>query len=221
MYKKNIVILYLTFVLLGISIFISEKTDEIMMLPAFQMTVEELEDQLGGRIFYKKQMQIHNYRKDISSKQRKISYTILTQKTPDIQKQEKNPKNSITGEEVEVLCRLVEAEAGGESLQGKKLVAHVVLNRMNDEQFPDSVSEVIFDRRQGITQFSPVSDGRFYQVRISDETRVAVTQALTETENAQGALYFVNSSIADKGALSWFEDKCTYLFTYGNHDFFS
>jgi len=122
---------------------------------------------------------------------------------------------------VEVLCRLVEAEAGGESLQGKKLVAHVVLNRMNDEQFPDSVSEVIFDRRQGITQFSPVSDGRFYQVRISDETRVAVTQALTETENAQGALYFVNSSIADKGALSWFEDKCTYLFTYGNHDFFS
>ena len=105
--------------------------------------------------------------------------------------------------------------------QGKKLVAHVVLNRLEHEQFPDTIEDVVFETRQGITQFSPVKDGRFYRVKVSEETKSAVEQAVKDEDNASGALYFVNSEIADRSAMKWFDSKCTYLFRHGNHDFFS
>ena len=124
-------------------------------------------------------------------------------------------------QDIDILCRLVEAEAGGEDINGKKLVAHVVLNRVRHEQFPDTIKDVVFETRQGVTQFSPIADGRYYRVNVSEETRLAVKQALQEEDNAKGALYFVNSDIADGDAMNWFENRCTYLFSYGNHEFFS
>ncbi len=59
--------------------------------------------------------------------------------------------------EVSILERIVEAEAGGEDEDGKLLVANVVLNRVRDEAFPDTISEVVFQRTGGVTQFSPVA----------------------------------------------------------------
>ena len=70
-------------------------------------------------------------------------------------------KVKVTQAEYDNLLRIVEAEAGGEDLIGKMLVANVVLNRVEDEHFPNSINEVIFQSDNGVTQFSPISDGRF------------------------------------------------------------
>ena len=94
----------------------------------------------------------------------------------------------ITQSEYENLLRIVEAEAGGEDKKGKMLVANVVLNRVENEDFPDTVTEVIFQSENGTTQFSPISDGRFYTVKISQETKEAVDAALRGEDNSQGAL---------------------------------
>ena len=57
--------------------------------------------------------------------------------------------------DVELLARLVHAEAGIESYQCKLKVASVVLNRCNSENFPETLEEVIFQRTAGdIPQFS-------------------------------------------------------------------
>lgn len=45
-------------------------------------------------------------------------------------------------------------EARGESPEGKKAVAFVTLNRVNDTQFPDNVCDVVEQKRVGICQFS-------------------------------------------------------------------
>ena len=127
----------------------------------------------------------------------------------------------ITRTEYEDLLRIVEAEAGGEDKMGKMLVANVILNRVEDEQFPDTVSEVIFQSENGVTQFSPISDGRFFTVKVSKETREAVDAALRGEDNSQGALYFAARKSADKDKMRWFDKNLTRLFAYGGHEFFS
>ena len=100
------------------------------------------------------------------------------------------------------------------------LVANVVLNRMMNEQFPDTVSEVVFQNEKGVAQFSPVSDGAYYQVEISEETMQAVERALLGEDISQGALYFAARKYADRNKMRWFDENLTYLFAHGGHEFF-
>ena len=122
--------------------------------------------------------------------------------------------------DLEVLLRIVEAEAGNEDAEGKLLVANVVLNRLNSEVFPDTVSGVVFQREKGVSQFSPVSNGSYYRVSVSDETVNAVERALMGEDISQGALYFVARKYADSSKVEWFDRNLTYLFTHGGHEFF-
>ena len=53
------------------------------------------------------------------------------------------PAISLSNEEKDLFARLVEAEAKGESYEGKVAVATVVLNRLESPEFPDTVTNVI------------------------------------------------------------------------------
>ena len=126
----------------------------------------------------------------------------------------------ITNEDYENLLRIVEAEAGCEDRTGKLLVANVILNRVMDKQFPDTVTDVIFQQQDGVCQFSPIRDGRFYSVKVSDETIEAVDAALYGEDPSDGALYFMARAYADKEKAAWFDRNLTKLFSYGGHEFF-
>ena len=123
-------------------------------------------------------------------------------------------------DELEVLLRIVEAEAGNEDEDGKLLVANVVLNRMNSDTFPDTVSGVVLQREKGVSQFSPVANGSFYRVKVSEETVSAVGRALMGEDISQGALYVAARKYADRGKMRWFDENLTYLFVHGGHEFF-
>ena len=69
-------------------------------------------------------------------------------------------------------------------------------------------------------QFSPISDGRYYQVTVSDTTKKAVLAALNGVDPSQGALYFMERSIAESSNVSWFDRCLTRLFRYGCHEFY-
>lgn len=120
----------------------------------------------------------------------------------------------------DTLLKIVEAEAGGEDETGKLLVANVVINRVKSVKFPNSVQEVVYQRERGVSQFTPVSDGRINTVKISDATRIAVEQALLGNDVSQGALYFVNRKAADPSRMKWFDEHLCRLFCYGGHEFF-
>ncbi len=130
-------------------------------------------------------------------------------------------KNTLTEEEFQILCRIVEAEAGGEDIDGRVLVANVILNRVEDEAFPDTVREVVFQKNNGIFQFSPLYDGRYYRVEISEKTQEAVQRALLGEDNSEGALYFVSRGAAAPERMRWFDTHLTRLFEHGGHEFFS
>ena len=121
---------------------------------------------------------------------------------------------------MEALLRIVEAEAGCEDEEGKLLVANVVLNRVNHKSFPDTVTEVILQKENGVTQFSPVANGRYYRVEVSEETISAVGRALTGEDISEGALYFAARKYADSDKMKWFDENLTFLFSHGGHEFF-
>ena len=127
----------------------------------------------------------------------------------------------ITKEEKEILLRIVEAEATCEDVKGRMLVANVVLNRVLSRYFPNSIEEVVFQHSGSSYQFSPLSDGRYWTVKISDKTREAVELALNGEDASEGALYFVARSMANKNAVKWFDSSLKRLFKYGVHEFFT
>lgn len=126
----------------------------------------------------------------------------------------------LSEENLEVLLRIVEAEAGNEDADGKLLVANVVLNRVKSEEFPDTVSEVVFQNEDGVAQFSPVANGSYFRVQVSSETVSAVERALSGEDISQGALYFMARKYADQRLVRWFDESLTYLFQHGGHEFF-
>lgn len=133
------------------------------------------------------------------------------------------PENSIyaiTAEDYDALLRVVESEASGEDETGRLLVANVVLNRVRSAAFPNTVSEVVYQRQNGKAQFSPVSTGKIARVTVSDATRAAVARALAGEDVSGGALYFVNPTLADAGNLQWFREHLTLLFAYHGHEFY-
>jgi N-acetylmuramoyl-L-alanine amidase len=82
---------------------------------------------------------------------------------------------------LELLACCVEAEAGNQSEYGKRLVCDVVLNRVDDQSglFPNNIWDVIFQRYQ----FTPVLDGRIYQVDPTEETFRVVSEELQSRTN--------------------------------------
>lgn len=115
-----------------------------------------------------------------------------------------------------ILERIVEAESGDQTIKGRQMVANVILNRMKSEKFPNTVREIVFAGRQ----FSPVSNGSYYRVKVSSQTKKAVEKALKEKDNTNGALYFMYRAGSDSSNVSWFDRELTKLCEYGCHEFF-
>lgn len=150
-----------------------------------------------------------------------VSIAASGQRIVDYQVLDKQWKYELSRKDLEVLLRIVEAEAGGEDEEGKLLVANVVLNRVASEDFPDTVTEVVFQQNNGVSQFSPVRNGRYWTVEISEETITAVERALQGEDISQGALYFAARKYADSDKMRWFDEKLMYLFAHGGHEFFT
>lgn len=149
-----------------------------------------------------------------------VSVAASGQRVVDFGVMEQERLYELDEKDYEILLRIVEAEAGGEDEDGRLLVANVVLNRVNNEKFPDTVSEVVFQRSNGVTQFSPVASGRLWKVTISEETVAAVDRALNGEDISQGAMYFAARKYADSDKMRWFDEHLTFLFQHGGHEFF-
>lgn len=143
------------------------------------------------------------------------------QRIVDYQTLDKELVYKFPEEEMETLLRIVEAEAGGEDEEGKLLVANVVLNRVENDKFPDTVTGVVFQQENGVTQFSPVQNGRYWRVKISEETRSAVQRALEGEDISGGALFFAARKYADNDKMKWFDEELDFLFAHGGHEFFA
>ena len=91
----------------------------------------------------------------------------------------------------------MEAEAGTEDIKGRVLVANVIMNRVKDPEFPDNVTDVIWEYDNGVPQFSPVADGRIGQVTPTAETKEAVRRVAGRRGLFRGSA-FLHSEICSR-----------------------
>ncbi|WP_353961058.1 cell wall hydrolase [Neobacillus sp. CF12] len=124
------------------------------------------------------------------------------------------PAVTISNEEKDLFARLVEAEAKGESYEGKVAVATVVLNRVDSPEFPNTVTEVIHEVVGDAYAFSPVQNGEINEPA-SDEAIQAVEEALTRQDTLNDSVYFYNPEIATD---TWITTR-EVVKTVGNHVF--
>ena len=124
---------------------------------------------------------------------------------------------SLEDQEYQVLLKIVEAEAGCEDTEGRMLVANVVMNRVRKGYFPNTVTEVVYQRQDGTAQFSPVSDGRIDTVNVSQGTIDAVARVMNGEDISQGALFF--RSVRSRSG--WFDQKLSRVLEHGNHIFYT
>ena len=110
-----------------------------------------------------------------------------------------------------LLCRMISAEARGEPYTGQVAVGAVILNRVKHPSFPNTVAGVLYQPGA----FSPVSDGQFFTVSITDSARRAAQDALNGWDPTGGAIYFYNPA---KSTSKWIFSRPVVL-TIGEHVF--
>lgn len=113
------------------------------------------------------------------------------------------------------LPRIGYGEAYEQPLAGIMGVCSVVLNRVADEDFPNTIFEVLYDNKHAV-QFTPVTTLAMKDK--PDEIYCIASYLVLEGYNVVGeSTYFVNPA---GGANAWFEQNLSYVVTYGNHEFY-
>ena len=89
--------------------------------------------------------------------------------------------------QLDLLARLISAEARGEPYSGQVAVGAVVLNRVHHPSFPNTVAGVIYQNGA----FSCINDGQFNQPVAASAYRAA-QDALNGWDPSGGAIYYFN-----------------------------
>ena len=112
---------------------------------------------------------------------------------------------SLTDEEIDMIAQITMAEAGNQCELGQRLVIDTVLNRVDHENFPDTIYDVIHQKNQ----FSPISDGNYARCYPREDLVELVKEELLERTNTD-VIFFRTTRYSDYGEP---------LFKVGDHYF--
>lgn len=120
--------------------------------------------------------------------------------------------NSNSESDVQLIARAINGEARGESYEGQVAVGAVILNRVKDPNFPNTISGVIYQPGA----FTAVADGQINHPIAEDSSVVkAARDALNGWDPTNGCVYYFNPSTATN---KWIWSK-TIVKTIGKHHF--
>ena len=123
-----------------------------------------------------------------------------------------NLNGNYSSADFDLLARIISAEARGEPYMGQVAVGAVVLNRVEHPSFPDTLTEVIYQRGA----FSCLGDGQFYEP-VSDSAYTAARDVINGLDPSGGAIYYYNPK---KSTNKWIFSR-PIITVIGNHRFCS
>lgn len=109
-----------------------------------------------------------------------------------------------------LLARLISAEAKGEPYLGQVAVGAVIMNRVNDSRFPNTIPGVIYQSGA----FQPVQNGTINNAPVSSAIKAA-NEALAGYDPSGNAIYFFNPKTSTS---KWIWSR-TVVKVIGNHYF--
>ena len=128
-----------------------------------------------------------------SKKETQTSVTIAPKKTTETPAPAKTSRTKAkTVDELDLLARLITAEAQGEPYETKVAVGAVVMNRVKSSQFPNTIKEVIYQNIDGYIQFTPVANG-WIEKPAQEDCIKAAKEAINGADPTNGALFFYSN----------------------------
>lgn len=121
-----------------------------------------------------------------------------------------NSGTSSNSSDLNLLSRLVYGEARGEPYQGQVAVAAVVLNRVRNSNFPNTIAGVIYQKGA----FDVVSDGQI-NLTPNSTAKKAAQDALNGWDPSYGSIYYFNPATATN---KWIWSR-PHVVTIGKHRF--
>ena len=119
---------------------------------------------------------------------------------------------STSASNLQLIARAINGEARGEPYEGQVAVGAVILNRVKDSKFPNTVAGVIYQKGA----FTAVSDGQINQPIAEGSTVLKAAQdALNGWDPTGGAIYYFNPATATK---KWIWSR-PLIKTIGKHRF--
>jgi N-acetylmuramoyl-L-alanine amidase len=103
--------------------------------------------------------------------------------------------------ELDLLARLINAEAASEPYQAMVAVGAVVVNRVQDSRFPNTITDVIYQKDSKGYQFKPVENGLINKP-ITSSSKAAAIEALNGVDPTNGALFFFDTRSTNQWLLS-------------------
>ncbi|WP_040402145.1 spore cortex-lytic enzyme [Alkalibacillus haloalkaliphilus] len=120
---------------------------------------------------------------------------------PEVPEQEEAPEGEqgeavnvpggFSQNDIQLMSQAVYAEGRGEPYNGQVAIAAVILNRIEDPEFPDTISGIIFEP----LAFEAVDDGQIY-MEPNEQAREAVMDAINGWDPSGGATYYFNPDTA-------------------------
>ncbi|MCL6590029.1 MAG: cell wall hydrolase [Firmicutes bacterium] len=114
--------------------------------------------------------------------------SVAAQPPPQANSQGPAARQWISSRDVDLLARLIAAEASGEPFSGQVAVAAVILNRMKDPRFPATVAGNVFKRHE----FESVSNGLIWRRSPDGEAYKAAEAAIKGWDPTYGCKFFFN-----------------------------
>lgn len=109
--------------------------------------------------------------------------------------------NSFLEVDIDLLARLIRAEAEGESYNAKVAVGAVVMNRLKSPLWPNTVYSVIYQNINGFHQFTPVANGAINRTADADSIKAAKA-AMSGVDPTNGAMFYYDTSTTNAWILA-------------------
>lgn len=162
--------------------------------------------------YEKKQAEIIEQLKQNVERDRLAREEALRQQNEEIDYSAYYTETSLNQEEYDMICAVVQAEAGGGTLEFREYVAGVIFNRLHSPYYPSTVYDVL----HAPGQFTTISNYYDNTYPIDDVTREAVSRIFDGVDlqvlyNLQYASAYCNPYTSSAKGLEWFQ-KLTFVY---------
>jgi spore germination cell wall hydrolase CwlJ-like protein len=110
------------------------------------------------------------------------------------------PEYSYTKEEIDLLMRCVQAEAGNynDHAKAQEYITQVILNRVKSPDFPNTITEVVYQKVGSTPQFSVAYNGMIDSVELETGTKSSVYKVLVFGGDLPDyVLFFYSTSVKE------------------------
>lgn len=124
--------------------------------------------------------------------------------------------DTLSENEIAMIEITIQHEVGNFSKEYKTYVTELIRNRLISEDFPNTVTEVLFQK----SQFQGISNWLYSGITPDEETKEVVKEVFSAEGTSHSATYYYNPELSEYDSLVWFEysGDVEYIFEYSENN---